>query len=185
MHHYIDCGLRNVYLLNGYCAIKTSAGLRVSVADLYGLHHCVAMWIVEHQPRMRGVELRFLRRQLAITQTHLAYLLGCSQSSIGVWERKRSKQPVPKAVDRLMRLLYQDYANRSVRVRATIDRLLGLGLRRVPERLVFKDTETGWQMVARQWSVECPLTAGVASPPAMSYTSLQRTGAQRLSARIV
>lgn len=148
MHHYIDCGLQNVFLLNGYKAIETDGEPSVSVADLYGLHHCIAMWIVEREPEMTGGEVKFLRKQLAMPQSRLASLIGCTKHSVAAWETTKRDEPIPKPADRLIRLLYQDYAKRNVRVRATIDHINTLARGETRERLTFEDTEAGWRMTA-------------------------------------
>ena len=148
MHHYNVCGLRNVYLLNGYTAIQTNGGPCVTVADLYGLHHCIALWIVEHEPAITGSKLKFLRKQLAMTQARLGSLIGCAKQSVTAWETRRRDEPIPTPADRLIRLLYQDYANRNVKVRATIDHLSTLERGETRQRLTFVDTEAGWRVTA-------------------------------------
>jgi hypothetical protein len=36
MYHYTECGLRNVYLKNGYCLRNTAYGETVSIENIRG-----------------------------------------------------------------------------------------------------------------------------------------------------
>jgi hypothetical protein len=42
MYHYIESGLPNVYLENGYREVKTAYGKSVVIHDVEGLHFAIA-----------------------------------------------------------------------------------------------------------------------------------------------
>src|ERR1700738_5263066 len=76
MYHYRECGLPNVYLVNGYRETETPYGRGVSIEDVEGLHMAIAQALVEEKPSLTGPEVRFIRKLLELTQTQLAQLLG-------------------------------------------------------------------------------------------------------------
>ena len=68
MYHYRECGLRNVWLVNGYDEHDTPYGLGVAIHDLEGVHHAVAHGLVSKGGKLTGAELRFLRQEMGISQ---------------------------------------------------------------------------------------------------------------------
>jgi putative transcriptional regulator len=92
MYHYRECGLPNVYLVNGYREIETPYGRGVSIEDVEGLHMAIAHALVEEQPSLTGPEVRFIRKLLELTQTQLAALLGVEDQSV-----RRFSAEEPKA----------------------------------------------------------------------------------------
>jgi putative transcriptional regulator len=105
MYHYRECGLPNVYLLNGYREIETPYGRGVSIEDVEGLHMAIAHALVEEKPSLTGPEARFIRKLLELTQTQLAALLGVEDQSVRRWEKLAR---VPKQADHGLRLVFRD-----------------------------------------------------------------------------
>ena len=64
MYHYRECGLPNVYLVNGYREIKTPEGSGIAIEDVEGLHMAIARDIVDTKPILSGPEVRFIRKFL-------------------------------------------------------------------------------------------------------------------------
>src|SRR6266702_4376017 len=87
MYHYRECGLSNVYLVNGYREIETPYGRGISIEDVEGLHMAIAHALVEEEPSLSGPEVRFIRKFLELTQTQLADLLGVEDQSVRRWEK--------------------------------------------------------------------------------------------------
>lgn len=141
MFHYSSCGLKNIWLKNGYEVKETPYGRAVSIHNLKGLHDAIGKVLVCNRPRLNGDEVRFLRKELNLPQTRLADLLGVSENSIRGWERKRT--PIPKAPDRLLRVLYNDG-----HVREIIERLAELDQREALTRLELEETNSGWRAAA-------------------------------------
>ena len=85
-YHYKESGLQNVWLLNGYEAVKTSQGESVVIHDLEGLHTVIGEALCSKK-RLTGTEFRFLRKELELSQGGLGLLLGVSDQAIAKWEK--------------------------------------------------------------------------------------------------
>lgn len=121
MYHYIESGLRNIWLTNGYTVKKTPYGEAVSIQDVEGLHRLIGS-IIARRPRLAGPELRFLRKEMGMSQKALADFVGTTEQSVSLWERRGR---VPKAEDRLIKLAYLETIDKrgNVKIKDTIDRL--------------------------------------------------------------
>src|SRR4051812_25624377 len=102
MHHYISCGLNNVWLKNGYTVKDTSYGRSVSVTDADELHKLLALGLVTKAGRLSGRELRYLRSMLELSQQGLARMVGVTEQALSLWERTGK---VPKSGDALVRMI--------------------------------------------------------------------------------
>lgn len=143
MYHYTESGLQNVWLVNGYKRHKTPYGPGVSVHDVEGLHESIARAIAM-KPWMTGAELRFLRKEMGLSQAALAVLVGTSEQNVSLWERRGR---IPKTEDRLIRLIYVEHADKNVKVRALIERLNATDSK--PEtRLKFEERAGAWLLAA-------------------------------------
>jgi DNA-binding transcriptional regulator YiaG len=103
MYHYRESGLPNVYLSGGYREVQTAYGPSVVIEDVEGLHHAIAVMLVNERPHLTGPEVRFIRRYLEKTQAELGAVLGVEEQSVRRWERLAR---VPKPADRALRLLF-------------------------------------------------------------------------------
>lgn len=56
-YHYTECGLKNVYLLNGFNTIETPQGKAVSIHDIFGLHRAIGILIITTQKDLTGDEI--------------------------------------------------------------------------------------------------------------------------------
>jgi len=107
MYHYRESGLPNIYLTNGYHVVETDHGDAVSVDRLEELHAAIAQTLVEEKPPpLTGAEVRFIRKQLNLTQESLAKCLGVQAQSVRGWERR--KEGIPSTADRSVRMAYRD-----------------------------------------------------------------------------
>jgi putative transcriptional regulator len=107
MHHYIDCGLDYIYLLNGYEIINDfELGECISIHNVEGLHRQIAKDIIDKAPLMRGQEARFFRSELKLTQTQMSILLGTDLRTIQRWETDKRSDAIPSMADKLIRLFY-------------------------------------------------------------------------------
>jgi DNA-binding transcriptional regulator YiaG len=99
--HYTACGLDNVWLENGFMVKPSALGEVVSVQDADGLHHLLAMTLVQQPGLLTGKEFRFLRVQLGLSQEALGQLLDFSENAVSLWERKDT---VPLTCDHWLRM---------------------------------------------------------------------------------
>ena len=75
MYHYRECGLRNVWLANGYDEHDTPYGPGIAIHDVEGLHRAIAHGIVNKGGKLTGTELRFIRQEMSLSQAKLATML--------------------------------------------------------------------------------------------------------------
>jgi DNA-binding transcriptional regulator YiaG len=143
MYHYTEVGLQNVWLANGYNVRKTSYGKAVSIEDADGLHRAIGRALA-CKSHLTGAEFRFLRKELDLSQHRTADLLGTTEQTVALWE-KRGK--IPKTADRMFRAIYLETIDGNVKLKELIERVANLD-RKVDEKLVFQDTDGGWLKAA-------------------------------------
>jgi len=142
-YHYIECGLDNVYLVNGVKITKHKDGSEtVRIHDILGLHRAIALGIVSKPGRLMGREARFLRHILDLSQKKLAELLGISNyQTVLNWEK--DIRPITKPNDRFLRMLvYLYYDEDSKIIYDKINELSDIDAAGIEkERLTFKLTD--------------------------------------------
>ena len=142
-HHYRECGLDYVYLLNGFTFKQTKYGETISIHDIDGLHRVIGLYLVREKKRLTGADVRFLRHELDLSQRMLGELLDKSSQTVARWEKDQVRIDGP--ADRLLRLLYEKHAGGRSRIRTLLQRLAELDSGR-EEQIQFEDTEKGWQL---------------------------------------
>ena len=143
MYHYTESGLQNVYLENGYKTRKTEGGVAIAIMNVEGLHKAIGRELAT-SPHLTGTALRFLRKELGLSQHRLGEAVGASVESVSLWERKGR---MPKSADRIVRALYLEHLDGNAHITALIQRLVNMD-NQPEERLVFSDTDNGWRMAA-------------------------------------
>ena len=101
--HYTASGLDSIYLLNGVTVETTPYGEALTIENLKGLHRAIGLHIIEKTGAMTGPELRFLRKQMSLTQAALANELRISDQTIANYEKGKTEIG---PVDRFMRGFY-------------------------------------------------------------------------------
>lgn len=142
MYHYTESGLQNVWLTSGYLIRKTPYGKGVSIQDVAGLHKAICN-VIARKPSLTGAELRFLRKEMGMSQSALAKLLGTSEQNVSLWERRGR---IPRTSDRLLKLICLDYIRANVKIRELIDRFNAQDVK-AQERLRFEHDRT-WKEAA-------------------------------------
>jgi putative transcriptional regulator len=102
MYHYTESGLQNIWLVNGFTRVKTRHGVGVAIHDVEGLHRVIGK-VLATKPKLTGSALRFLRKEMGMSQGALAALVGTSEQNVSLWERRGG---IPRTADRLVRLIY-------------------------------------------------------------------------------
>jgi putative transcriptional regulator len=105
MYKYMECGLNDVWLANGYKFEKTPYGESLYIENVRVLHRAIACRLIQHKPNLSGAEFRFLRKELDMSQAALAQLMGKDVQSIARWEKQAR---VPKMAGRMLRVIYRD-----------------------------------------------------------------------------
>lgn len=141
--HYTDCGLEDVYLVSGYEIEKTPYGDGLSVKNLDQLHKAIGFYLVNGKKVLSGKELRFLRKQLDLTQSELGKFLGLSSQQVARWEK--SENEISGPADLLVRAFFIEHAGGKL----NLQKLAG-SLEEVDspmnEKNFFENTPRGWKL---------------------------------------
>lgn len=144
MYHYTESGLRNVWLANGYKVRDVGGEEAVAIHDVDQLHQVIGRSLAR-KPKLTGTEVRFLRKEMGMSQKRLADMLGSTEQTVSLWER-HGRMPV--GYDRLMRAFYLEFLDGNVKLLEMVDRLVDLDRPYRDEKAVFEDTDTGWKIAA-------------------------------------
>lgn len=142
-YHYTECGLANVWLVNGFREETTPYGKAVAIDDMGGLHAAIAQFLVRQKPRWSGGEFRFIRKELDMSQLSLATVFGKDVQTIARWEKSGR---VPRMADRFMRVLYQEAADGNEKIVDLVKRLNDTD-QQEQQKMLF-ESQRGWQMRA-------------------------------------
>jgi len=144
MHHYTECGLPNVWLVNGYQPLSTPYGDGVMVENVEDLHRAIASHLVTRASPLAGAEFRFLRVELDLSQARLAGYFGNDAQSVALWE-KRGK--IPAWADRFLRAIYRERMDGAAHIEDIVAKLNG-ETSPLPLRSLFEETADGWRAAA-------------------------------------
>lgn len=145
-YHYTECGLDDIYLLSGYEIESTSYGDGVSIKHVDELHKAIGHSLVTQKKVLSGKELRFLRKEMDLTQTELGRLVGLSDQQVARWEKDQYE--IPSAADYLLRYFYLMHIKQDFDLRKLIETLKEMDAKRSDERLLFKPSKQGWKRAA-------------------------------------
>lgn len=121
MYHYQECGLSHVWLHDGYTIENSPYGETVSITAVNELHKVIGLYLVENKPELNGEEIRFLRKEMNLSQKNLAGLLGVGETSVRGWEADRG--PIGSPTDRLLRAFYKEHVQGDGQLRQMIEKL--------------------------------------------------------------
>jgi DNA-binding transcriptional regulator YiaG len=148
-YHYTECGLDNIYLINGVEVTKNKKNIEIFIHDIHGLHRAIGLALVHKQGFLLGDEIRFIRTTLDFSQTMLANLLGCTYQTILLWEK--NKTPISKTADRLLRIMFFEYLNpkENKSVYDLINEIADLeAASSAQNKISFEEVATKWHQVA-------------------------------------
>ena len=117
-YHYLECGLDDVFLMNGFQRFESPRGTSIAIRDIDGLHRAIGDHLCNRKKDLSGKEIRFLRREMLLSQASLARMLDVKEQTVHRWETE--KTGIPGAAETLLRLLYLekiDEAGESLRSR--------------------------------------------------------------------
>lgn len=148
MYHYTDCGLPNVFLRSGFIVREIDGEEAVAIHNLDGLHKVIGLDILHKAPILTGDEIRFLRKEMDLTQNSLGKIIGVSEDTVRGWETGR--HAIPSPADKLLRGLYSEQINGDGSLR---ELLKGIGRldRKIAEderQMNFEENEGDWQLAA-------------------------------------
>ena len=105
-YHYLECGLDDVYLVDGFKRFDTPRGPSIAIEEVDTLHHVIGKHLCLDRKELSGKEFRFLRREMLMSQAVLANLFDVKEQTVHRWET--GKSPVPRAAESLIRLMYMN-----------------------------------------------------------------------------
>lgn len=144
LHHYPGALVANVWLKNGFRRHQTQWGEGTSYSDIEGLARAIALELCLSAARLDQDGVRFLRKQLDMTQAQLAEELGCTNQAIAKWEK--GQVALPTAPARLLRLLVL----RRIAPNLPLSAAVPPYAEPTPERLVFSySANNGWRCAER------------------------------------
>ena len=145
MYHYQECGLNNIWLVNGYDTVDIEGyGDCTAINDVKGLDRAIACDLVYNKPLLTGAEFRFLRKNLELSQKALSDLIGKDEQAIARWEKAVR---VPKQADRMLRAFVMDFYQEQTGLIALIKRLRDIDEQAYNERH-FRDDQNTWKVAA-------------------------------------
>ncbi|WP_313953000.1 helix-turn-helix domain-containing protein [Accumulibacter sp.] len=147
MLKYEDCGLKNIWLANGFSREEVEGlGPCLEIDDIDGLHRTIGQQLVDYKRRLTGAEIRFLRVEMSMSQKRLGDCLGVDEQSASLWERGKRQPTV--AAERMLRLMYLEHIDRATRVTELIAQWNDADRPKEEGRQVFEETASGWRLAA-------------------------------------
>lgn len=139
MYHYTECGLPNIYLANGYHEHDTPYGPAVSIEDVEDLHKAIGTKLAQKKSRLSGAEIRFLRKELDLSQKQLGEFLEVEDQTVALWEKDKG---APKsAAEIVLRVLYLERAHKRLKLNKMKQLMNSLASQ---EKFTFEETDSGW-----------------------------------------
>ena len=138
MYHYIDAGLENVWLANGFERQSTPYGDAVIIHDLAGLTRAICKAIIRQPAPLTGIQFRYIRQAMLMSQASLGKSMGRTDQAIAGWEKSGK---IPKYADTLLRVLYAAHADGHEQVRNIVHALNGVDRL---ANLIMTDSPEGW-----------------------------------------
>jgi DNA-binding transcriptional regulator YiaG len=102
--HYKLCGLDDIYLLNGFTIEESEYGRGVAIHDARELHKAIGEHLILHRKALSRREIRFLRKEIGLTQDELGKALKVTGQTIARYEKGETLIPGP--AEQLLRVFY-------------------------------------------------------------------------------
>lgn len=147
MYHYNECGLPNIFLVNGYRQEETDYGPAVTIDDIEGLHRTIGEALAQRADSLTGREFRFLRHELDLSQRVVAKMCDVEEQTVSLWERNADKL-VPGAAAQLVKMLYLESIYGKVSVKENLCRLSTLDKQFHELRLELERSDEIWAQAA-------------------------------------
>jgi putative transcriptional regulator len=140
--HYTECGLDDVYLVSGYEIDRTHYGEALSVKNVDQLHKAIGCYLASQKKTLSGKELRFLRKQMDLTQSELGKLLGLGSQQVARWEK--GENDISGPADLLLRAYYIQHAGGKLNLQSLAQRLEETDAP-MNDKSYFEPTAQGWR----------------------------------------
>lgn len=138
MHPFVDGGLQNVWLSNGYRLKQTRNGKSVVVHNPQGLKRTICSALCVKSVPLSGVEFRYLCRELQLSSAVLCKRLALTESQLQEWEAAKQ---VPRHADTFIRIMFAVHLDRPEAVQRLENSSPTLGQN---VYFVLRHTNQGW-----------------------------------------
>ncbi len=145
MFHYKHFALDNLWLANGYQELSTSEGPAVSFELEDDLERCVARLVLRMPKRIRGWDLRFLRRQLGMSQADFGVMVERDAQTVARWEKAGTE--IPRFCDLTIRTLFAARFNTTMTV-SELQQCVDLKSKPLPAKVILVLSNGTWNFQA-------------------------------------
>jgi len=145
MLHYTECGLDNIWLMNGYEEVDTPYGKATIVDNERGLHEAIVESLYKKSSDLTGHEFLFLRKEMDMSQMAIAEVFGVQDTTIRNFERK---EKLGSAYSHLMKAVCQEYFSGQTRINVIIEAAKAKHDLGEKEELHFTESAEGWKQAA-------------------------------------
>ncbi len=142
LYHYTECGLNNIYLMNGYSV--DGDGI-LFIEDILGLHRAIGYSLILNGRKLKGQEIKFMRHHMDVSQKVLGRMLGVEHLNVLRWETGKTK--ITAMADKLLKILFSRYLDEDTPIKEAIDRISDIDNHR-EENIEFTHKRSGWKNVA-------------------------------------
>jgi len=144
VHHYLDCGLENVFLEGGFEVIDTPYGQGITIDDLDGYIAVLLIALSKKPMPLNGKEFRFLRTELDLSQTTMGELCGRKERRLRDWEK--NNENVPDPANTIIRIVYKERFDPTVTFEGLSKDIRNLqALDRKAYEMKLVSTDDGWR----------------------------------------
>ena len=146
MYHYTECGLSNVFLINGFFVEKIDGEEYTSIDDMNGLHRAIAQIVVDSNTPLSHEEFKFLRIELNVSQKMLGTRFGVSEQTIARYEKKSSA--IPRTTDAALRSLYMEILDKNNPGSYFLDLLSDVEAMSAAKEIRLEEIKEHWEVAA-------------------------------------
>jgi DNA-binding transcriptional regulator YiaG len=142
LYHYTECGLNNIYLLNGYEVTQQDGEDYTSVHGLDELHAQIGAALTQKASALTPQEFRFLRVELNLSQKALGELLDVDSQTVARWEKGETH--IPRTSDVILRAYYRETLEQDSHIALLLKSLSQLDATSTLARLEFEERDHHW-----------------------------------------
>ena len=150
LYHYRESGLDNVYLKDGFIRERDAKyGELTSVVNTGELHKVIGAQLAAQANALNGKEIRFLRKELNLSQRVLAQMLGVDEQTVARWEKDQI--PMPRGNQLVLRSYYLDLQLGDGKFRKLVETLIAMDEQCVSKQKSFETIRKGaWRACVAQ-----------------------------------
>lgn len=138
---YPHFAVQGLLLQNGYTEIDSPTGVRREYAHEDRLELCIARVLLRKPERLRGWDLRFLRRSLNLSQAQLGKLIDRDAQTVARWEK--TKRRVPSFVDLAIRCRFAERFDGNMTLKEVLSFVDGTAAK-LPRNILLRHEGDDW-----------------------------------------